>query len=92
MVRRIVLKDIKVEARIMVPFISYSSLKAIWRAIATDEKDQPTPRASFKTKIEKRTLRLIIKTDDISSLRATLNSNIRIVLAWMRIVEALKNI
>jgi len=77
------------KAEVVIPFKSYRSLKAIWKAMVTDEENQPTPRASVKVKTHKRRLVFQIQADDISSLRATLNSNLRVLLAWRRIADSL---
>jgi|GEM_PF-1151014 len=78
------------KADIVIPFDSAKSLQAIQKAIVVDQKHQPNKKASVRTKVQKRELIIHISADDIPSLRATLNSNLRVLLAWKRIAEVIK--
>ncbi|MBS7622520.1 hypothetical protein KEJ39_02435 [Candidatus Bathyarchaeota archaeon] len=78
-----------VRADVVVPFRSRASLLAIKAAMIVDEREPPTSRVSVKTMLRGMRLVLRISADDISSLRAALNSNLRLVLTWIRIAAAL---
>jgi len=78
-----------IRAEIVVPFKSRASLQAVQKAMIVDERKPLTSRASVRTSTRGRELVLRIQTDDISSLRAALNSNLRLVLTWMRTADAL---
>jgi len=78
-----------IRAEIVVPFKSRMSLQAIREAMIVDERKPPTSKVSVRTTTRGRELVLQIQADDIPSLRAALNSNLRLVLTWMRIVGAL---
>jgi tRNA threonylcarbamoyladenosine modification (KEOPS) complex Pcc1 subunit len=78
------------KADIVISFDSAKSLQAIHKAIAVDQKHQPNKKASVTTKIQKRELKIHISADDIPSMRATLNSNLRVLLAWKKITEEIK--
>ncbi len=71
------------------PFRSLSSLKAIKTAMVVDEKNWPTQKAATRIMTRKKTLTLNVQTDNISFLRAVLNTNLRLLLTWRRIVDAL---
>ena len=71
------------KADIVIPFDSTKSLQAIHQAIVVDQKHQPNKKALVRTIIH-------ISADDIPSLRATLNSNLRVLLAWKNIAEGIK--
>jgi len=81
--------DRAIRAEVVVPFKSRRSLQAIKKAMIVDERKPLTSRASVRTSTRGRELVLRIQADDISSLRAALNSNLRLVLTWMRTVDAL---
>jgi KEOPS complex subunit Pcc1 len=83
---------VKAEAKITIPFNSSTTLRAVAKAISIDDKNQPSRKASVKTKVEKRTLKVTIKADDIPSLRATFNSHLRLILACMGVIENLKSL
>ena len=55
-----------------------------------DQKNPPNKKALIKTTVQKKELIIHISADDIPSLRATLNSNLRILLAWIRIAKGIK--
>jgi tRNA threonylcarbamoyladenosine modification (KEOPS) complex Pcc1 subunit len=57
--------------------------------MVVDEKNWPTPKAATRIMIRKKSLTLIVQTNDISSLRAVLNTNLRLLLTWKRIVGSL---
>jgi tRNA threonylcarbamoyladenosine modification (KEOPS) complex Pcc1 subunit len=78
------------KADIVIPFDSTKSLQAIHQAIVVDQKHQPNKKALVSTKVQKRELKIHISADDIPSLRATLNSNLRVLLAWKNIAEGIK--
>jgi tRNA threonylcarbamoyladenosine modification (KEOPS) complex Pcc1 subunit len=78
-----------IEADLTIPFSSSSSLEAIRRAMIVDDKNPPNTKALVKVRVRGRTLVLHVQADDIPSLRAALNSNLRLVLAWRRIVSAI---
>lgn len=78
------------KADIVIPFDSTTSLQAIHKAIVVDQKHQPNKKTLVRTTVQKRELIIHIKADDIPSLRATLNSNLRILLAWKRIADGIK--
>ena len=79
----------KVKAEVVIPFSSLSSIRAIRKALAVDEKHPPNANASVKFAIQKRKLLLYIQAKDISTLRAVLNSHLRLLLAWRRITDFL---
>ena len=54
-----------------------------------DQKNPPNKKALVKTTVRKKGLIIHIRADDIPSLRATLNSNLRILLAWKRIAKGI---
>ncbi len=78
------------KADIVIPFDSTTSLQAIHKAIVVDQKHQPNKKALVRTTVQKRELIIHIRADDIPSLRATLNSNLRILLVWKRIADGIK--
>jgi tRNA threonylcarbamoyladenosine modification (KEOPS) complex Pcc1 subunit len=78
------------KADIVIPFDSVTSLEAIYKAIVVDQKNPPNRKALIRTSVEKRKLIIRISADDIPSMRATLNSNLRILLAWKRIADGIK--
>jgi len=78
------------KADIVIPFDSTTGLQAIHKAIVVDQKHQPNKKALVRTMAQKRELIIHIRADDIPSLRATLNSNLRILLAWKRIADGIK--
>ncbi|MBS7625721.1 CTAG/PCC1 family protein [Candidatus Bathyarchaeota archaeon] len=82
----------KAEAKIIIPFNSLTTLRAIGKAISVDERIQPNPKASIKAKVEKRTLNIIIKADGVPSLRAAFNSNLRLILSCIRVIENLNSL
>ena len=79
-------------ADIVIPFDSNDSLQAIHKAIMVDQKNPPNKKALVKAIVRKQELIVHISADDIPSLRATLNSNLRILLAWKRIAKGIKKI
>ncbi|MEM4251520.1 MAG: KEOPS complex subunit Pcc1, partial [Candidatus Bathyarchaeia archaeon] len=81
----IVVRDAEraIRAEVEVPFRSRSGLRAIKAAMIVDEREPPTSRVSVRTLTRGRRLVLQISADDISSLRAALNSNLRLVLTWI---------
>ena len=82
--------DKPLKADIIIPFESTTSLQAICKAIIVDQKHPPNRKALVRTTVKKRELIIQINADDIPSLRATLNSNLRILLAWKRIADGIK--
>lgn len=88
----VILMARKAEAKIIIPFNSRTTLRAIGKAISVDERNQPNPRASIKTKVEKRTLNIVIRADDIPSLRDAFNSNLRLILSCIRVIETLNSL
>ncbi len=78
-----------IEADIAISFKSSSSLDAICRAMIVNEKNPPNAKALVKVGKQGRKLVLRIQADDIPSLRAVLNSNLRTVSAWKRIASDL---
>ena len=78
------------KADIVIPFDSATSLQAIYKAIVVDQKNQPNRKALVRTAVEKQKLIINISADDVPSLRATLNSNLRNVLTWKRIANGIK--
>ncbi|WP_455280301.1 KEOPS complex subunit Pcc1 [[Eubacterium] cellulosolvens] len=78
------------KADIVIPFDSARSLQAIYKAIVVDQKNPPNRKALVKTAVDKQKLIINISADDIPSLRATLNSNLRNVLTWKRIANGIK--
>ena len=82
--------DKPLKADIVIPFNSTTSLQAIHKAIVVDQKYPPNRKALVRTTVQKRELIIHISADDIPSMRATLNSNLRILLAWKRIADGIK--
>lgn len=82
--------DKPLKADIVIPFDSTTSLQAIHKAIVVDQKHPPNRKALVRTTVQKLELIIHISADDIPSLRATLNSNLRILLAWKRIADGIK--
>lgn len=82
--------DKPLNANIVIPFDSTNSLVAIHKAIMVDQKNPPNKKAFVRTTVRKRELIIHISADDMPSLRATLNSNLRILLAWNRIANRIK--
>ncbi len=82
--------DKPLNADIVIPFDSTDSLQAIHKAIVVDQKNPPNRKALVRTAVRKRELIIHISADDIPSLRATLNSNLRILLAWNRIADGIR--
>ncbi|MCX6659935.1 MAG: KEOPS complex subunit Pcc1 [Candidatus Bathyarchaeota archaeon] len=80
----------RVEVEVVIPFGNHSSLKAITKALNTNEVDPPTHKSQLRITARQKSLILHVQADELPSLRAVLNSNLRSVLAWKRIVEALE--
>lgn len=82
--------DWKSSAKIKIRFETEKQVESIFKALEPESKKSPTTRSKVEIMKKKRDILLIVRAKDIVALRAALNSHLRFLKAWKKIIKIIE--
>lgn len=82
--------DCKSSAKIQIRFKTEKQAESIFKALKPESKKSPAARSKVEILKRKRDILLIVRAKDIVALRAALNSHLRFLKAWKKIINIIE--
>lgn len=82
--------DWKSSAKIQIRFETEKQVESIFNALKPESRKSPSTRSQVEILKRKKDILLIIKAKDTVALRAALNTHLRFLKAWKKVIKIIE--